>query len=149
ILVLTYTTAAAGELAGRLRSTLAEALAVAQGAPSPHPDLAAIVARAGAATQRRLQQALMRCDELAVGTIHGFCLQALELGAFDARLSFGAEFLAEDDVVLDQAAEDAWRQSVYADPLAAAVAIAARRTPAGLRREVAAVRRAGHVRLQP
>lgn len=149
ILVLTYTTAAAGELAGRLRSTLAAALAVAQGTTSEPQDLAVIVERAGADAERRLRQALIRCDELAVGTIHGFCLQALEAGAFDARLSFTAEFLAEDDPVLDQAAADAWRLSIYADPLAAAVALAMRRSPAGLRREVADVRRAGTVQLRP
>jgi len=138
IAVMTYTIAAAGELSGRIRTALAEA--VERVTSGGGDDLADMIAAADPTARQRLCAALVRTDELAVNTIHGFCLQALELGAFAAQLSLTAEFLAEDDTLLDLAVADTWRATVYPDAHLAAVLVAMKRTPAQLRKEVNALR---------
>jgi exodeoxyribonuclease V beta subunit len=137
ILVVTYTRAATGELRGRIRARLVEALAAfAQNdsAASGDPFLRDLVARLDAGpAQARLRLAIESFDEAAIFTIHGFCQRALAEAAFEAGLAFERELLAEQQELLGAVARDAWRRLLAdASPGWAAWLIGAFRGPAGL-----------------
>jgi exodeoxyribonuclease V beta subunit len=111
ILVVTYTRAATGELRGRIRQRLAEALAAFEGGGSGDAYLCDLVARheAGMACAR-LRLAIESFDEAAIHTIHGFCQRALAETAFEAGQSFERELLADQRELLAAVARDAWRR---------------------------------------
>jgi exodeoxyribonuclease V beta subunit len=110
ILVVTYTRAATGELRGRIRARLAEALAAFEGAAADDY-LRALAARHDADMARaRLRLAIESFDEAAIFTIHGFCQRALAETAFEAGQAFERELLADQHELLAAVARDAWRR---------------------------------------
>lgn len=111
ILVVTYTRAATGELRGRIRQRLAEALAAFEAGGSADAYLSELVARhdAGLACVR-LRLAIESFDEAAIHTIHGFCPRALAETAFEAGQGFERELLADQRELLAAVARDAWRR---------------------------------------
>lgn len=119
ILVVTFTNAAADELAARIRARLQQALGATRGQGADDPFLRQI---RGVGAQRILGAALTRIDELPVCTIHGFCKQALEEAAFESGLPLECEFLESEQELIRQAILDYWRRTVYGEELLAAMA---------------------------
>jgi len=113
ILVVTYTRAASGELRGRIRARLAEALAAFAAGTAAEPYLQALVEKHDAReAQARLRLALESFDEAAIFTIHGFCQRALGETAFAARLPFERALIADQGELLAAVARDAWRKAM-------------------------------------
>lgn len=114
ILVVTFTRAASGELRGRIRARLVEALAAfAAGAVPEEPYLRALVERQDAAEAcARLRLAIESFDEAAIFTINGFCQRALGETALAAGQAFERELLADQGELLAAVARDAWRREL-------------------------------------
>ncbi|CAB1368839.1 exodeoxyribonuclease V subunit beta [Denitratisoma oestradiolicum] len=134
ILVVTYTKAATAELRRRIRERLVEARSAFQARkadfPLPQgegqgeggvvgdPVLSALLTaiepdRAVAL----LTLAIESFDLAAVHTIHGFCQRALAERAFESGQPFDAELMADEAVLLREAARDFWRRELDgADP---------------------------------
>lgn len=113
ILVVTYTRAATGELRGRMRARLMEALLAFETGSSPEGFLHALLSRHDhARAQVRLRLALESFDEAAIFTIHGFCQRALAETAFAAGHAFERELLTDQSELLADVARDAWRKAM-------------------------------------
>lgn len=111
LLVVTFTEAAAAELRERIAARLHEARAAFAGGGADE-FLAALIARLpdrDAATAQ-LDDALLRLDELAVHTIHGFCGRALADHAFGAGSRFEADIETDTAPLTAQVLGDFWRQ---------------------------------------
>jgi len=138
ILVVTYTRAATGELAGRIRRRLVEALAAFERGTATEPFLDAMLERHDArSAAARLRLAIESFDEAAIFTIHGFCQRALAEAAFEAGHAFERELVPEPGAFLDAAARDVWRrQMAGASPAWAAWIVEHLQGPEGLARRV-------------
>ncbi len=113
ILVVTFTNAATEELRGRVRGRIREALAALAGGTSPPAGspLSTLLSRGGNPGRlcERLHDALIRLDESAVFTIHGFCQRMLQENAFESGALFEAELLGSDTEIRRAVSEDFWR----------------------------------------
>ena len=140
ILVVTYTRAASGELRGRIRARLVEALAAFEAGTADEAYLRELVSRHDARqAQARLRLAIESFDEAAIFTIHGFCQRALGESAFAAGQSFERELLADQREMVAAVARDAWRRALAeASPQWAAWLIGRFGGPDGLAATVAA-----------
>lgn len=123
MLVVTFTEAAAAELRERIAARLLEARGVLAGSPPRDAQDAFLPALVGslpdhAAARAHLDEALLRLDELAVHTIHGFCGRVLADHAFSAGSRFEAEIETDLRPLTAQILGDFWRrQCALADPL--------------------------------
>lgn len=91
ILVVTFTRAATRELKVRIRSNIERAKGALDAGYSDWDYLQAIIDQGGEnlyISQSRLEEALVRFDEAAIYTIHGFCHKVLTEGAFEANVGF-------------------------------------------------------------
>jgi exodeoxyribonuclease V beta subunit len=137
ILVVTYTRAASGELRGRIRARLVEALAAFTEGRAEEAYLQTLVERIGTAgatdARMRLRLAIESFDEASIFTIHGFCQRALGESAFAAGQLFERELIADQGELLAAVARDAWRREIAtASPLWAQWLIDHVKGPAGL-----------------
>jgi len=113
ILVVTYTRAASGELRGRIRARLVEALAAFAAGAAEEPYLQGLLERCDAReSEARLRLALESFDAAAIFTIHGFCQRALAETAFAAAHVFERELIADQAELLAAVARDAWRRTL-------------------------------------
>lgn len=115
ILVVTYTRAATGELRGRIRARLLEALAAFEAGEVMEPFLVGLLARqrhCRETSMARLRLAIESFDEASIHTIHGFSQRALADAAFEAGCGFERELLADQQDLLDSVARDAWRRQM-------------------------------------
>lgn len=110
ILVVTYTEAATAELRDRIRKRLADALAFLEGRAHEEDYAALLQETALADAIQRLQLALVSFDEAAIFTIHGFCKRVLAENAFEARLPFESELVANEDDLLTELSDQFWYQ---------------------------------------
>ncbi|WP_120997847.1 exodeoxyribonuclease V subunit beta [Stutzerimonas urumqiensis] len=151
ILVVTYTTAATAELRERIRSRLAELLAVYDGVPSDDAFLNQLHARhPDEASRRRLLLAVHGFDEAAIFTIHGFCQRALQDAAFEAGGDFDSELTADDRELIDALLADAWRSELAeADPAWARFLARSRITPLWLRQRLRGHLGKPYLRVEP
>ncbi|GAB4354140.1 MAG: exodeoxyribonuclease V subunit beta [Immundisolibacter sp.] len=111
LLVVTFTEAAAAELRERIAARLHEAReALAGGAADEF--LTALLARLAdrSAAAVHLEDALLRLDELAVYTIHGFCGRVLADHAFSAASHFEADLETDMAPLTAQILGDFWRR---------------------------------------
>ena len=141
ILVVTFTRAASGELRGRIRARLVEALAAFEAGIAPEePYLRALIERQDAVEARaRLRLAIESFDEAAIFTINGFCQRALGETALAAGQAFERELLPDQGELLAAVARDAWRRELAkASPRWAQWVIDHVKGPAGLAGGVAA-----------
>ncbi|MFP6626318.1 MAG: UvrD-helicase domain-containing protein, partial [Deltaproteobacteria bacterium] len=134
ILVVTFTKAAAEELADRIRRFVSEAYMVFTGILDEKA-LAEVTPfirglGEGRTDEQRselaetLRNTLLRFDEFSVCTIHSFCKQTLERRAFESGMPFQADFVEDAEQLRMDVARDFWRRRIYmADPLLAAVAV--------------------------
>ncbi|MDD2462723.1 MAG: exodeoxyribonuclease V subunit beta [Desulfobulbus sp.] len=114
ILVVTFTRAATGELRDRIRRRIREALLTLDHDGSEdvllqelHERIDPLVAR------QRLGDALVRMDEAAIHTIHGFSQRVLQEHAFESATSFAVELMDNDLVLQREILEDFWRNRFY------------------------------------
>ena len=125
ILVVTYTDAAAAELADRIRARLREAALAAEartrGQPEPkvEPAVGVLLDRADergdlAIVRDRLHAALYEIDEKAISTIHGFCQRALQENAFESGAAFDLELVGVDRELVTDVAWDEWIATLHA-----------------------------------
>lgn len=108
ILVVTYTEAATAELRDRIRRRLADAQAFVENRPCEETYEALLTGTDAQECRQRLQLALVSFDEAAVFTIHGFCKRVLSENAFEARLPFESELVANEDSLLTELADQFW-----------------------------------------
>ena len=129
ILVTTYTELATAELRGRIRDTIADALAQTR-----LPFVAEIVKGITNRKQfeRSLKLALQSFDEAPIFTIHGFCARVLADRAFESGVPFEAEVVTDQSRFLHEVADDFWRAHFYNDDTIIATVVRERLTPAGL-----------------
>ena len=132
VLLVTFTEDAARELGERARRQLAALVGHAGSGTEPaenEPGIRLLLDRLRAlpspersAAVVRLRLALDECDQLAVSTIHSFCMQVLGSEGFLCGMPAGSEVLPDPgDLKLD-AVEDTWRADLAADSLLASVA---------------------------
>lgn len=123
ILVVTYTNAATAQLRSKVRDRIAATVAALHDvAPPPDDDTARLVERRRAAGSvaadcRRLEAALYGFDEAAIFTIHGFCQRVLQEHAFESGVSFDAELIGDDRLLVEEVVRDFWTRELYAAPL--------------------------------
>ncbi len=126
ILVVTFTNAATAELRERIRSGIAETLALVREQNAPLSDGDRFVQRLVQQIRARqeisparlialLDQALQFFDEAAIYTIHGFCQRAHADASFTAGVPFALELVTDDSEMVMEAVRDFWRRRV-ADP---------------------------------
>jgi exodeoxyribonuclease V beta subunit len=121
ILVVTFTNAAADELATRIRGVLAACRAAAAGTSGATEAAQALVGLGDLALGgrpaviARLDTCLAGLDELAVGTIHAFCKRVLEGSAFACGEAFASELAPDDGELIATAVRDAWRLRLWGD----------------------------------
>ena len=129
ILVTTYTELATAELRGRIRETIADALARTR-----LPFVAEIVERVTDRKQfeRSLKLALQSFDEAPIFTIHGFCARVLADRAFESGVPFEAELVTDQSRFLHEVVDDFWRAHFYTDDSIMAGVLRERLTPARL-----------------
>ena len=129
ILVTTYTELATAELRGRIRDTIADALAQTR-----MPFVAEIVKRVTNRKQfeRSLKLALQSFDEAPIFTIHGFCARVLADRAFESGVPFETEVVMDQSRFLHEVVDDFWRAHFYSDDSIIAGVLRERLTPARL-----------------
>ncbi|QQN49162.1 exodeoxyribonuclease V subunit beta [Stutzerimonas balearica] len=151
ILVVTYTTAATAELRERIRTRLADLLAIYDGTPGDDAFLQRLHARfPDEASRRRLLLAVHGFDEAAIFTIHGFCQRALQDAAFEAGGDFDSELTADDRELIDALLADCWRSELAdADPAWARFLAKQRITPTWLRGRLRAHLGKPYLRVEP
>jgi exodeoxyribonuclease V beta subunit len=134
ILVMTFTRAATRELSDRIRARLLQAARCFRGEAVPDEGDAflrsLIAAYADGAPRQsaawRLAMAAESMDDAAVHTIDAWCQRMLREHAFDSGCLFDEELTANERVMLDEAAQDYWRQQLYplsGDALDAALSV--------------------------
>ncbi len=112
ILVVTFTKAATEELRERIRQRVQHALnGLRQPDLEADPLLLELLARQPdpEAARALLEEALVRLDEAAVHTIHGFCQRMLQEHAFESGQVMDAERLSDETSLREQTAADFWR----------------------------------------
>ncbi|WP_448508875.1 UvrD-helicase domain-containing protein [Immundisolibacter sp.] len=116
MLVVTFTEAAAAELRERIAARLFEARDALTGQPAADDFLGALVGRLPdrSAARVHLDDALLRLDELAVYTIHGFCGRVLADHAFSAGSRFEADLETDTRPLTVQILGDLWRRECAA-----------------------------------
>ena len=116
MLVVTFTEAAAAELRERIAARLFEARDALLGGVPKDDFLAALVGRLPDPELARahLNDALLRLDELAVHTIHGFCGRVLAEHAFSAGSRFEADIETDVRPLTAQILGDFWRRECAA-----------------------------------
>lgn len=134
ILVVTFTRAATGELRDRIRARLRQALDHLEQRAQADPLLAALLDPLPPdVCRQRLADTLVRMDEAAIYTIHGFCQRILQEHAFESGAPFDFELLENEQALRLQILEDFWRNRFYGvDPDEAEWAATTWINPAGL-----------------
>ncbi len=115
ILVVTYTEAATAELKERIRSGIRDCLMVFRGGATTDETMQQLVESFAERELaiKLLDRAMKRFDEAAIFTIHGFCQRMLMELAFESGTLFDAELSAEQDVLLQEIADDYVRLQLY------------------------------------
>lgn len=126
LLVLTFSKAATAELKNRLRARLQQILAILQTTNNAdlikqEPfliDLFKLISQREESQEMlitRLQAAINEFDSAGIYTIHGFCKSVLSDEAFLCHSPFNIETENNQSRLIEQAAEDFWREQVSYD----------------------------------
>lgn len=147
VLVVTFTNAAAAELAERIRQRIAQLERLlddrleARAATVDEPFCVAYSARLDEAQARRarssLRVALARIDEMAVHTIHGYCQRVIDEHALSIGVPRGLPIGAGDSERIARRVADWWRSEALDGPAERLLLLAlAGLAPASLERMV-------------
>ncbi len=103
ILMVTFTEAAAAEMAERLVSLIDKARS------KPDKDLHILLSR-NPNSAILLENAALACDQLSIYTIHGFCNKTLTEFAFESNNSFGFQIVSSDKEIWPTLFQQLWRK---------------------------------------
>ena len=117
ILTVTFTKAAAAEMAARIRFFLMLALGKAWGEEIDNSDIAAIVQKhlrnnSSSELEGRLNQALVQLDEASIQTIHSFCQESLATFAFETGQAYGLELKEDLSGIVSAYVDEFWRNDI-------------------------------------
>lgn len=119
ILVVTFTEAATQELRSRIRSRIQEALHWFEDDNRKDALLEQLdLIRHDQEKIQRLNDALIRMDEAAIFTIHGFCHRILNDNAFESQGFFENELITDETPLLQGLILDFWRTRLQGVSLA-------------------------------
>ncbi len=114
MLVVTFTKAATAELTTRIRTAISTVVAAHDAGEVPEDALlATLLERHGDEGVRRLRSALRDFDRISVSTIHSFCNRVLTETAFESGMDYNVQFVDDENVLYEQAANDFWRSRLY------------------------------------
>lgn len=152
LLLVTFTKAATAELQERLRSAIRAVEMLHQQRRDPRPQegwIVELLARLGAEAAPRIAEVVARVDELAVTTIHGFCVGVLEEFPQECGVRGDLTFREDDTALIGELLDDALRADCWADPWTAAAVVSAEWTRKELMEVVHALRRHGDAVVEP
>ncbi|MEM7258800.1 MAG: UvrD-helicase domain-containing protein, partial [Pseudomonadota bacterium] len=113
ILVVTFTIAATEELRLKIAARLSQAIDLLNGEAVGDDTLTQLLDQFDPTEALTiLSDVAARLDEVAVYTIDAMCLRVLNSFAFDSDTPLQMEFVANDEHIRRQAAEDYWRRAV-------------------------------------
>lgn len=120
ILVVTFTEAATKELRGRIRENMTNALACLKH-ENDDAGLNSIlnerfVSLDDSKKHHLLETALLNIDQAAIFTVHSFCQRMLTENAFESKIVYGAELLTDPDELIQELAENFWREHLVNIP---------------------------------
>jgi exodeoxyribonuclease V beta subunit len=117
ILAVTYTNAATEEMKARVRLFFSQALLVLTNqdqADIPSEIKAVIDVALKNRSKKELinnvQDTILCFDEIPIFTIHGFCQRLIAENAFESKVNFDLELVADISDILDETVEDFYRQ---------------------------------------
>lgn len=133
ILMVTFTIAATEELRLKIAARLMQAIAVLRGENVEDNTLAELLKQFDPDEALLvLSDVAARLDEVAVYTIDAMCLRVLNSFAFDSDMPLQMAFIANDEHIRRQAAEDYWRSIVGSKDYLVSDEILAYQTPHNL-----------------
>lgn len=126
ILLVTYTKAAAGELAERVRKVLEQ---LSQNTRVDEVDPESGINRLRALypedkIRSTVGQALLEIDRLNVSTIHSFCQRTIQSEGMLCGIPSVPEVMTDDRELIRDALHDFWEEHISTCPLASAIAVA-------------------------
>lgn len=152
LLLVTFTKAATAELKERLRAAIraAEAIAAGRRAASDKEEwITELLDRLGDDAGPRITAVVGRLDELAVTTIHGFCVGVLEEFPHECGVTGELEFQDDDADLIVELLDDAIRRATWTNPWQAAGMVALKADRAGLLKVVRVISTHGHTVVEP
>ncbi len=129
LLVVTFTNAAAGELADRIRARLSELLTAYDNPQNADDLLKSLVAINPHTGKEIIRRALTSIDESGIFTIHSFCKKMLEDSAFESGMPLEYEFIEDENSLLRRSALDYWRRRIYNDSFLSSFVTSEKITP--------------------
>lgn len=114
IVVVTFTKAATAELRARVRRRVRDALLALEEPKLADDTLTSLFWRCPSreAIRKRLTRALQQMDEASIFTIHGFCQRMLLEYAFESKLRFDVDLIADQRSLIHQIVQDFWAREV-------------------------------------
>ncbi|RMF25156.1 MAG: hypothetical protein D6760_01690, partial [Deltaproteobacteria bacterium] len=149
VLAVTFTNAAADELADRIRRTIARASAFAEGGTEADDFIRGVVERTLPACRDKLRVARVAVDDLAVHTLHGFCRRLIDEYAFETGVPFELDLVDDEQALTLEGAREFYRATFYGDDFAAQIAASFGWSPEELLRETHEVRNRFGIRIEP
>lgn len=110
ILMVTFTEAAAAEMAERMRRFIKQAYEAALG-KNVDETIKKIVDKTPNCLEK-LRRAYMLLDEINVFTIHGFCNKILRELAFETDSNFDFNIIADDKAIFQEVFDNYWREEL-------------------------------------
>jgi exodeoxyribonuclease V beta subunit len=110
ILMVTFTEAAAAEMAERMRRFIKQAYEAALG-KNVDETIKKIVDKSPNCLEK-LRRAYMLLDEINVFTIHGFCNKILRELAFETDSNFDFNIIADDKAIFQEVFDNYWREEL-------------------------------------
>jgi exodeoxyribonuclease V beta subunit len=122
ILVVTFTEAATKELIERIRTILAELYQACDHEFNSDNQLLnrillnSLKTQSLAAVRSLLRKAIIRFDEAAIHTIHGFCRRVLSDYSFETSILFDTELVSDQQELIREIVDDFWRSHLSTQP---------------------------------
>ncbi len=121
LLLITFTRAATAELQERLRNAIRAAEAIHHGRRPAAPHEEWIETLLAGVPHQRTTALLTRLDDLAVTTIHGFCVGVLSEFPAECGVRDDLTLLDDDAILVTELLDDVLRASTWRDPWTAAL----------------------------
>lgn len=152
LLLVTFTKAATAELQERLRSAIRAVEMIEQRrrpASAKEAWITTLLERLGDEAAPRIAEVVERIDELAVTTIHGFCVGVLEEFPQECGVRGELAFREDDTAMVGELLDDLLRAECWDDAWTAAGVVTAAWTREALLTVIHALRQHGDVGIEP